>query len=247
VTESRPPELVSEPPANGAAAAPLRSGLAQAAGEQFSLEKSIGGVRGLLESVIPITIFSLVYGFDHDLRRACIAALVPSAAFATWRLWRREPVTQAVSGVIGVGIGAFLALRTGRSENFFLPSILKNVGFAVAYTVSILIRWPLVGVLLGFALGELTHWRQVPARLRAYQLATWLLVGMFVLRVVIQVPLFLAGQTTTLGFLSVPLGLPLFGVTVYLSWLVIRRVPVAHPPGHGAATAATATDHDGRA
>jgi len=220
----------SGPAASATAPASLRSGLAQAVGEQFSVQNSIGGVRGLLESVIPITVFSLLYGIDHDLKRACVAALVPSAGFALWRVYRREPLTQAVSGVLGVGIGAFLALRTGRSENFFLPSILKNAGFALAYALSVLLRWPAIGVVLGFALGEVTHWRQVPARMRAYQLATWLWVGMFLVRVMVQVPLFLAGQTTTLGFLSVPLGLPLFGLTIYLTWLVVRRVPVAHPP-----------------
>ncbi|MBL8932227.1 MAG: DUF3159 domain-containing protein [Kineosporiaceae bacterium] len=217
------------------------SSLAAAVGEQFSLEKSIGGVRGLLEAVVPITIFSLVYGITHDIRTSCVAALVPSVAFAIWRLIRRESLTQAVSGVLGLGLGAFLALRTGRSENFFLPSIIKNAAYGAGYAVSILLRWPVIGLLLGFALGELTHWRRVPARLRVYQQATWVWVGMFGLRLLVQVPLYLLGMTATLGLVSVPLGIPLFALAAYLTWVIIRRVPVAH------ATPATVEPTGGRA
>jgi hypothetical protein len=203
--------------------------MAEAMSEQFSLEKSIGGVRGLLESVVPITLFSVIYGITDDIRTSSIAALVPSVFFAIWRLAKREPLLQAVSGAIGIGIGAYLATRTGRSENFFATSILKNIAFAVAYLVSIAVRWPLIGVALGFALGEGTGWRAVPERLRAYQRATWIWVGMFSLRVAVQVPLYLAAMTATLGFVNVVLGLPLFAATAYLTWLVIRRVPAARP------------------
>lgn len=227
-----------------------QKGLAQAVGEQFSLEKSIGGVRGVLESVVPITLFSVLYGLTADLRLSCVVALVPSVIFAAWRLARREPLTQALSGVLGIGLGAFLALRTGRSENFFLPSIIKNAGWAAAYAVSVLVRWPLIGVVLGLALGEGTHWRSVPERARAYARATWLWVGMFGLRLVVQVPLYLLGMTTTLGLLSVPLGIPLFALVAYLTWLIVRRVPVARPdaaptapagaPGGGSSGAAGA-------
>jgi len=207
-----------------------QSALAQAVGEQFSLEKSIGGVRGLLESVVPLTVFSVLYGITRDLRLSSLAALAPAAAFAVWRLARREPLTQALSGVIGVGIGAFLAMRTGRSEDFFLPSIIKNAAYGAGYALSVALRWPVVGLVLGFALGEMTHWRQVPLRMRVYRLATWLWVGMFAVRLVVQVPLYLLGRTATLGLVSVPLGIPLFALTAYLTWLVVRRVPVAHPP-----------------
>jgi hypothetical protein len=53
---------------------------------------------------------------------------------------------------------------------------------------------------------------------------------MFGLRLAVQVPLYLAGQVAVLGAVNVGLGLPLFGIVVWLSWLILRRVPVAHPP-----------------
>jgi uncharacterized protein DUF3159 len=204
-------------------------GLKQAIAEQFSLQAAIGGPRGLAESILPMTVFSIVWAFTHDVPWSVLAALVPSVLLAGWRIVAREPLTQAVSGVLGIALGAAIALYTGRAQDFFIPGILKNVGFGAVYAVSALVRWPLVGVLLGFTLGEDLNWRRVRPRMRVYQQATWLWVGVFALRAVVQGWLYAAGQATALGFVNVLLGLPLFGLAVGLSWLIVRRVPTAKP------------------
>ena len=208
--------------------------------EHFSLNRSLGGPRGLLESVLPYTVFSLVYGFDRQLRPAVYAALVPVVVLGVWRVVRRESLTQAVSGVIGVAVGAFAADRTGNAANFFLPNILKNAGFALGYTVSNLVRWPLLGVVAGPLLAaggqrqaqsvrelldSMFAWRRDPARYAAYRSATWIWVGMFAVRLAVQVPLYLADRVTLLGLLNgLVLGVPLFALTLWLTWLVVRDV-----------------------
>src|SRR5690349_24760560 len=104
-------------------------GLGQAIAEQLSLRSLIGGPRGLAEAILPMTVFSVVWAFTHDVPRSVLAALVPAVVFALWRIVAREPLTQAVSGVLGIALGAGIALYTGRAQDFFLPGILKNVGF----------------------------------------------------------------------------------------------------------------------
>ena len=202
-------------------------GLKQAIAEQFSVQALIGGPRGLAESILPMTVFSIVWAFTHDVPRSVLAALVPAVVLTVWRLVAREPLTQALSGVLGIALGAGIALYTGRAQDFFLPGILKNVGFGAIYAISALVRWPLVGVLLGFMLGEDLHWRRVRPRMRVYQQVTWLWAGVFALRAAVQVWLYAAGQATALGFVNVLLGLPLFGLAVGLTWLLVRRVPAA--------------------
>lgn len=228
-----PPAAAQAPgPAEPAGAgAGTKAGLAQAMQEQFSFEKAFGGVRGVLESVVPVTVFSVVYGVTREVTPSAVAAVVPAVVLAVWRLVAREPLTQAVGGLLGVGIGAFIAVRTGQAQTFFLPSIIKNAAWAAGYLVSILVRWPAIGLLLGFMLGEGTHWRTVPARMRAYVLATWLWFGMFAVRLAVQVPLYLADKPATLGAVNVGLGLPLFGLVVWGTWLVVRKVPAARPEG----------------
>jgi hypothetical protein len=201
-----------------------------AAAESFSLQASIGGPRGLAESVIPYTVFSIVYGVSKDLQTAIIAAVIPVVILTIWRLIARETLTQVVSGAFGVALGAYLAHRSGNASDFFLPSIWKNAGFGTLYLLSMLVRWPLIGVIVGQLTGEQFAWRNNKPRMRAYQIATSFWVGMFGVRLLVQIPLYLAGMVTLLGTLNgLVLGLPLFALTIWLSWLVLRSVPVALP------------------
>jgi hypothetical protein len=204
-------------------------GFRQAVAEQFSVQAVIGGPRGVIESILPMTVFSVVWAFTHDITRSVLAALVPSVILAAWRLIAREPLTQAVSGVLGIALGAGIALYTGRAQDFFVPGIIKNVGVGAVYAISALVRWPLVGLLLGFMLGEDLHWRRVRPRMRVYRQATWVWAGVFALRAVVQGRLYAAGDATTLGLVNVLLGLPLFVLAVGLTWLIVRRVPPARP------------------
>jgi hypothetical protein len=206
------------------------SGLAAAIGEQFSLQTAVGGVRGMVESVLPVAVFSVVYAVTRQLWQSVAAAVAVALLAVLARLVTRQPVSQAVSGLFGVALGALIALYTGRAVDFFAVSILKNTGLLAVYAGSSLIRWPFVGVVLGFVLGEGTYWRQVPARTRVYQIATWIWVGMCVVRLAFQIPLYLNEHATSLGAVSIPLGLPLYGLVLLLTWLVVRRVPVARPP-----------------
>ena len=233
------------PPAAGGAPGPhplAQGSFAQLLSEQFSFEKSIGGWRGALESVLPMTVFSIVYAFGQNLRLSVAAAVVPAVVMAIWRLIAREPLTQALSGLLGIGIGAVIAVRTGRAQDIAIPSLVKNGAYAAVYALSALVRWPLIGVLLGFALGEQTHWRQVPARARAYSQATWVWFGLFAFRLAVQVPLYLAGAAATLALVNVGLGLPPFALAIWLTWVLVRRVPVAHPHPDSQRTAAEAMD-----
>jgi len=146
------------------------------------------------------------------------------------RIVTRMPVQPAISGLLGVAVGAGIAWYTGAAINFFLASIVKNIALGLVFAISALVRWPIVGVMLGMMLGEQFHWRTVPARVRVYQQATWLWVGMSLVRLAFQVPLYLHDQVGGLGAASLPLGLPLFGVVLLLTWFIVRRVPVAKPP-----------------
>jgi hypothetical protein len=220
------PGVPSAPPSRRA------SKVSAAGAAQFSLAASVGGVRGVVESVLPYTVFSLAYAVTKDLQTSIVVAMVPVIVLVIWRLIARETLSQAISGALVIVLGAYLAQRTGSAVNFFLPNILKNAGLAVGYAISILVRWPLIGIVVGPITGEMFAWRQDPPRLAAYQRATWLWVGLFAVRLAVQLPLYLAEQVTLLGTLNgLVLGLPLFALAIWLSWLVLRPVPLARPAG----------------
>ena len=158
----------------------------------------------------------------NDLGLAAIVAVAVGAVVAALRLIRRETLQFALAGFAGVALAAFIADRTGRAEDFFLPGLLLNIAYALAYAVSIAIRWPLLGVLLGPITGEGMAWRSDPERLRAYSRASWIWVGVFSLRLAVQLPLYLAGAVLALGIAKTAMGLPIFLIAIWLSFLVLR-------------------------
>lgn len=193
--------------------------------DRAMLDQAIGGWRGMVDSGLPAAVFVIAYLVSsQQLRPSVIAALVTGAVIAVVRLARRESLQQVVAGFFGVAISAFVATRTGKAENYFLIGILINVGYMLAYAVSCVVRWPLLGVVVGYVRGDATGWRQDPRQYRAYATASWIWVAMFGLRLVIQLPMYFAGAVGMLGVAKLALGWPLFLLAAYLSYRIIHPV-----------------------
>ena len=212
-------------------ARPERSGLAGASSADFSLGSAVGGVRGVAEAALPTLAFVVVYTATQDLRTAVVVALVVSALALAARALSRTPLGPALAGAAGVAISAVLAARTGRAEDFYLPGLLVNAGYAVVMAASTA-RWPRVGPVpvVGLVVGPLRDgpaWRTDPARLGLYRRLTWVFVAVFLLRLAVEVPLWLAGAVVALGVVKLVAGLPLFAVAVWVCWAALRRVPPA--------------------
>lgn len=195
---------------------------------QHPMLKALGGVLGILEAVVPPFIFVLILAFTAQQPglpwAAMIVSGVASIAFIVVRLVRRENVTQAIAGLIAVVASVILAGTTNRAENNFILGIWTNVGYAVALIISILVRWPLVGVAVA-ALSKKTHeWRKNPLERRVFTWLTWMWVLMFLIRVAVEVPLYLASNVAGLAIAKLVLGLPLYAPVLLLTWLFVRGV-----------------------
>lgn len=199
-----------------------RSGVRRHDSGQIDVLSSIGGVQGLAESIVPGLVFTVVFTVTRDLTVSLVAALALSAVFTVLRLVARKPLTQAIAGLVGVAFCAFVAQRTGNATDFFLPGFFLNGAYIVAMAISVSIRWPFAGLLFGFIRNEGIDWRKDPVRVRAYAVATWIIVSVLALRLAVQVPLYLADNVTALGSSRVAMGLPLYALGLWLAWLVSR-------------------------
>lgn len=202
-------------------------------GEVFSIGGAFGGANGLLDTGLPGVVFVVAYtASGQDMRLSIILALGCAGLLTVLRLVRRQSLQHAVAGFLGVAVAAYIASRTGRPQDFFLPGLLINAGYALAYAASILLRWPLIGfVVAGFQQSSLTAWRRDPVLLRAYSRASWVWVAMFLVRLAVQLPLYLIGEPAlvALGVARVAMGWPVFLVAIWLSYLVIKNsVPEGH-------------------
>jgi hypothetical protein len=188
--------------------------------------KALGGKRGLIDSGLPALVFLVVFNLsDKNINTAIWAALNLSAVLTFYRLIKRETLQHAFSGLIGVAICALISRRSGNAADFYLPGLWINAGYGTLYAFTNLIKWPILGVLLGPILGENFLWRKDPKRLRAYINAGWLWVGLFISRLVVQYPLYESGNINALGTARLLMGYPLFILAAWGSWLILKRVP----------------------
>lgn len=209
----------------------LQSNLQIAIGSSMNNEdpktilNALGGKRGLLDSGLPALLFLIVFTVTHKLNGALVAALIVSAVLTIIRLIRKDTLQHALTGLFGVAISAFFARSTGRAQDFYLPGLIINLVYGTVYAVANIIGWPVLGLVLGPILGEGAQWRGDPIRKAAYRRAGWVWVALFASRIAVQYPLYRAGAVTQLGIARVIMGWPLFLLTGWLTYLILRAVP----------------------
>lgn len=192
--------------------------------ETWNLLDELGGPQGVADSSLPGLLFVVVYSVTGgELQLSAGLAVGLGAVLAIFRRARGESLKYAATGFIGVAIAALIATRTGRAEDFFLPGLLFNAGYAALYVVSIVIRWPLIGVIVGPLTGNGMRWRSEPRLVKLYSRASWLWAAMFLLRLAVQLPLYLGGSLLALGIARTAMGLPLFLLCLWLTWLTLKR------------------------
>jgi len=187
---------------------------------------ALGGKRGLIDSGLPAIIFLIVFNLSgKEINVAIWSALTLSICLTIYRLIKRQTLQHAFSGLIGVAICALISRRSGNAADFYLPGLWINAGYGGLYAITNLIKWPILGVLLGPILGENLLWRKDPKRLRAYINAGWLWVALFISRLIVQYPLYESGNINALGTARLLMGYPLFILTAWGTWLILKKVP----------------------
>ncbi|MFW6641143.1 DUF3159 domain-containing protein [Nocardiopsis algeriensis] len=231
-------------PAQEQAAAPAVTEDTVEALVRSQLAKALGGKRGMVEAAVPTLTFTLSYIVSSELRLSIAMGVVAALVLGAVRLLQRSSVQYVVTSLFGIGIAAVFAMRSGDAADAFLPGIIYNAVYAVVLSLSVLVRWPAIGLMIGPFIGEkedFTSWRENSAVVRLASRLTWLLVLPCVIRVLVQYPLWLAdnyGWADTfalLGLSKVAMGWPLqVAAFAAMVWLLARgRTPVESAPAAG--------------
>jgi hypothetical protein len=185
--------------------------------------RALGGWGALLDIGLPWIAFLIVYAVsDHDLKLALIVAVACGGAVALLRLFRKQPLRNVVGGFIGVAFSAWVANRSGKAENVYLPGMFLSLFYLAVYGVSVLVRWPLFGALYGLITQTGGEWRRDPETFKAFNRATMVFTGLFAVRLLIQTPLYLTHQLNALGIAKIGLGLPCYALALWLAYSVLR-------------------------
>jgi Protein of unknown function (DUF3159) len=204
------------------------------------LADQLGGLRGLIESGIPVLVF-VVANILWALRPAILVAAGSAVAIAVYRLTRKESIRHAINGLFGIAVGAIIAWKTGSAKNFYLPGILLSTAYGIAMLASIPLRVPLVGWVWALLTDRgSSQWRSDRGLVRTFSWLTALWAATYLAKTGIQAAIFQATSDsdpgTALGIARLVLGYPpyllLIAVTV---WVVRRRHPKAGTPAEPAA------------
>jgi len=185
---------------------------------------AIGGVRGVIESVLPGIAFLVLYLTTHNLLISVLVPVLLVFGFAVARAGAKSSLQSAITGAILLAISAVLVLITGKAVTNFVPGIIINAAGFVVVLVSILVRWPLIGVIVGLLFGDADGWRRDAAKRRILTIATWLWVGLFTIRLVLEVPLYAANNVAALGIVRLITSVPLYALFLWATWLLVRGV-----------------------
>jgi hypothetical protein len=208
---------------------------------------SIGGWSGTVIAAIPTVVFVAVNALT-SLRPALFAAVGSALLLTVYRLWRKQSIQQAMSGLLGVVIAALIASRSGEARGYFLLGIIMSFIYAVPFGLSILARRPLIGLLWEFldptpgtrgavqrtdeneqehaaeqAVAVTQPWYRHRELLRAYSLATLCGFVLFMLRGCVQAVLYHRDATGWLAVARIGMGFPLYIAAVALGYWVVRQ------------------------
>lgn len=191
------------------------------------LSAALGGWRGSLETALPTIAFIGVWSWRQNLQQAVWTAVVVAVVLAVLRVVQRSSLQHVFGAVIATGLAAFFAMRSGKAEDAFLPGMLLSGAYLVGTLASILVRWPVVGFLVGAGDPRVAEdpfgWRRDKGMVRVCSRLTWVLVALYIIRLSIQIPLYLAGEVAALGAAKIVLGWPLWlGGVAVMGWLLVR-------------------------
>ncbi|PUA79651.1 DUF3159 domain-containing protein [Nocardioides currus] len=254
MTDSTPGGPSSGAPSSGAPASGASSSGAPASVETVEavvrqqLSQALGGRRGMAEAAVPTIVFTVLWLTTRELNLALIVSVSAAVVLLLVRLVQRSSVQFVVNALVGIGIGWLFVARSaanGGSEQeqalaYFLPGIIYNSGYTVVLALTCLVGWPIVGFMVGSVTGDPTAWHQDKQIVKLCTRLTWLLVLPCLLRVLVQAPVWLAGNSgsmdadtavAVLGVLKIGLGWPLqLAALGAMVWMLTRNhTPITAP------------------
>ena len=190
-----------------------------------SLLASVGGVQGLIESTLPGFLYVLTFAIWGNLTISITVVGVAVCLLTIRHVAMKRPLSQLAGSLIGIALAIYLTLRPGgQAGDFYLKDFWTNGIYGSVLLLSVIIRFPIIGVMVGLFTNQGLTWRKDRRKVRFFDLVTLLWVGLFATRLAVELPLYFAGNIVTLGFVKLVLGLPFYLTMIWVSWLLLRKV-----------------------
>lgn len=191
--------------------------------------------RAMVDTTVAPIAFVIVYTITKEVNVAAAVAVGIAIVLFVERLVRGKSVMNAVGGLLGIGIAAFIAVRSGSAEGFFWPKVAQQGGLFVLFAGSAVVRRPLTGYIVSQLYRADPEWQKIPAVRRVMTEYTLIWASLFLLRALVFLAGILAGKVGFLGVASLAMGLPAFGALLFFGyrWVPKRLAQLGAPdPRH---------------
>lgn len=175
----------------------------------------------MIYSALPALAF-VVANAMGGLAVGIMVALGIAVIIGIERLVRKESVSPALGGVLGVAIAAGVAWWTGSAKDYFLLGIWLSLAGAVLFLGSVAVRWPLAGVIWNSMTGKGQVWRKERRSRFYFDIATVTLALIFAARFVVQQYLYTQDEVGSLGVAKIVMGYPLLAVGLLVTAWAVR-------------------------
>ncbi len=179
--------------------------------------------RALLDTTVAPVAFVIVYAISKDVNLSAIVAVGIGVIIAIERLIRRKPVMNAIGGLLGIAIAAFIAVRSGKAEGYFVPKMVYLFLLGLVFAGSAVIRKPLTGFIIAQLYRAQPGWVDLPAVRRVMTEYTLAWAVLFLLRGAIYAVLIAAGRVGLLAVVSIAMGFPSVALLLFLGYRYIPR------------------------
>lgn len=168
-----------------------------------------------LDAILPPLIFVLINSY-FNLNLAIIVSVIIGVIIFGFRIVKKQDMTYATFGLVGLVIAAIFAFIASSATNFFLPDIITNVFILMVSVISLIINKPIALYLSHLTRGWSLMWFFRKDILPAYREVTYMWTIFFFIRALAQIILFLQNDVNGLLLVSTILGLPatLFVLTI---------------------------------
>jgi Protein of unknown function (DUF3159) len=183
---------------------------------------SLRDKRALVDTGAGPIAFVVVYAI-FGLHTAAAVAVGIGIALAVERLIRGKPVINAIAGLFGTGLAAFIAVKSGKAETYFVPKLLQQLGLFVVFAGSVVIRRPLTGYIIAQFYRADPDWVKLPPVKRVMTEYTLAWAALFGFRAAVYGVLIASGRVGWLAVASIAMGLPAFGALIFLGFRYVPR------------------------
>lgn len=186
--------------------------------------KTLGAILPPLVFVIANNLFGLSWGI--------FAAATTAVILGVLRYLKRESVKYAAGGLLGVLVASAFAYFAGNAANYFLPRIITSGFLFITAVITLLVGRPMAAIASHLSRGWEMAWFLRKDVKPAYVEVTLVWSVLFLIRMVLQLRLYLGGDLLKQAWMNTLLGAPATLTVLILSYVYgIWRLKKLGGPG----------------